>query len=903
MQRIGKRLISMVMAATLCVTLITPMGSGQVYATENTAPVQSEEGTTSGEGEQKVQYKLVFQKTKEDNTKEDITALSIKKGDPQVDLMQYMHVLKTEAETETEVENWKDGEITYTPDSDAVSVKDGKVSINENATAKEATVTVTWTSNADPSDNAVGSIKITVESSETPSEKKIEIVEDNKVIKEKTIALRDTYDLSKYIVVSPEDGNKEFTYTVETISDNKDVDVVSKDDKGMITAKNIGDAKVTITNKDGASGEITIHVVDVPVDLELEQSHSMKVAETYEIKAKLVWASGKKDELKADALKYILEKDSDKVVSVDENGKVTTLKQTTYPATAQIKVSYTASYKVGEESKEKNWEKICTITVEKSPITGIAIDKSKMPTGYWKINEKHQLQLNLTPEGASMEDIVYESSNKKIATVSSTGVITAKAMNRNPVTITAHVKGKPEIKDTITFKVYQTVLNVAELGVNGTDVKDDAADLNKILEYATEADEMITVVIPDGTYYLGSALKVWTETNIQLSANAVMKRMPSAEGKSMIVNRTSKNNGGYTAAHDIIISGGVWDGNTTGSDHSNLLYFGHAKNITIRNTTIRNDSGAHLIEFTGVQNALVENVTLTGFVMSKNLSASQNAEKEAIQIDHCTGETNAPGMEPFDGTACDGVTIRNCNISNYMAGIGTHTQGANPSNNVLIENNVFSNIANACINLPNIQNVTIRNNTASNFTTFLYASGSQGVVENNSINNGEWFVPVTSSGLRAKNGITVSNGSNFVIRNNTIENAQSNGITVWNQSTAEITGNKIRKNQLYGVRTQGSTVTFKKNKVKKNEEGAFDTYKDAKITSSDDIRSYYINIKKSYKYKGKAVKPKIKIKGLKKKYYKVTYKNNKKPGTATVIIKGKKGVKQTLKIKFKIKKK
>ena len=386
----------------------------------------------------------------------------------------------------------------------------------------------------------------------------------------------------------------------------------------------------------------------------------MKVAETYEIKAKLVWASGKKEELKADALKYILEKDSDKVVSVDENGKVTSLKQTTYPATAQIKVSYSTSYKVGEESKEKSWEKICTITVEKSPITGIAIDKSKMPTGYWKINEKHQLQLNLTPEGASEEDVQYKTSDKDVATVSKTGEIKATGIGK--VTITAYAKDNKNIKDTVEINVYQTVFNVAELGVNGTDAKDDADALNKILKYATSVNEMITVVVPDGTYYLGSALKVWTETNIQLSANAVMKRMPSAEGKSMIVNRTSKNNGGYTAAHDIIISGGVWDGNTTGSDHSNLLYFGHAKNITIRNTTIRNDSGAHLIEFTGVQNALVENVTLTGFVMSKNLSASQNAEKEAIQIDHCTGETNAPGMEPFDGTACDGVTIRNCNI-------------------------------------------------------------------------------------------------------------------------------------------------------------------------------------------------------------------------------------------------
>ena len=91
------------------------------------------------------------------------------------------------------------------------------------------------------------------------------------------------------------------------------------------------------------------------------------------------------------------------------------------------------------------------------------------------------------------------------------------------------------------------------------------------------------------------------------------------------------------------------------------------------------------------------------------------------------------------------------------------------------------------------------------------------------------------------------------------------------------------------------------NSFSKNKKGVYDTYKDAKIKSSDDIRAYYIDIKKSYKYKGKAVKPKIKIKNLNKKYYKVSYKNNKKPGTATVIIKGKGKVKQTLKIKYKIK--
>lgn len=886
MQRIGKRLISMVMAATLCVTMITPMGTGQVYATENISG-QSEDGTTSGvSGE--VQYKVVFQKTKEDNTKEDITSLSIKKGDPQVDLMQYMHVLKTEAETETEVENWKDGKITYTPNSDAVSVEDGKVSINENATAKEATVNVTWTSKTTPSVEAKGSIKINIEDSS--SNISISIKKESK-----EIILNHTYNLSEDVKVEPDTAKENLVYS----SDNIEVATVTED--GTVKAVGVGETKINVASKDQpeVKKSIEIKVMDAPASIKLNKTkHSMGFADTFQLEATVIWESEKKE--KVDISKFRFESLNEKVATVDDKGLVKGVAQTTYPAMALIKISYSPDVEIDGE-KMKDIDAQFQITITESPITGIAIDKSKMPTGNWKINDTYQLQLSLTPEGASSEDVEYKTSDKDIATVSKTGEIKATGIGK--ATITVYAKDNKNIKDTVEINVYQTVFNVAELGVNGADDKDDATDLNKILKYATLIDEMVTVIIPDGTYYLGSTLKVWTETNIQLSTNAVIKRMPSAEGKSMIVNRTSKNNGGYTAAHDIIISGGVWDGNTTGSDHSNLLYFGHAKNITIRNTTIRNDSGAHLIEFTGVQNAVVENVTLTGFVMSKNLSASQNAEKEAIQIDHCTGETNAPGMEPFDGTACDGITVRNCNISNYMAGIGTHTQGANASNNVLIENNVFNNITNACINLPNIQNVTIRNNTASNFTTFLYASGSQGLVENNKINNGTAFVPVTSSGLRAKNGITVSNGSNFVIRNNTIENAKSNGITVWNQSNAEITGNKIRKNQLYGVRTQGSTVTFKKNTLKKNVKGVYDTYKDATVTSSDDIRSYYVNIKKSYKYKGVAVKPKITIKGLKKKYYKVTYKNNKKPGTATVVIKGKKGVKQTLKIKFKIKKK
>ncbi len=891
MQRIAKRIASILMAVTLSVSIVTPTYSAQVYATEA--------GTSGETGQSTITYKVQFK-----DKDEEIQSLTLSKGEKRK-LTDYIKIAKTEGENTVFLsdEEVQKGTFSYKamPDNLLTITKDGEVSWDATATEKKATVTVQWQSGeGNPAITAEGTIDIKLASVPVES---IAIQEDGNPLTEKTLALGDTYDLASRITVLPENADKNLTYTVQTVSENRDITIVEVDKAGKVTTKNPGDAKVTVTDADSnVSASITIHVADVPVGLQLEQeAYSMKVGDpAYQIKAKLVYASGQTMELNANALTY--KSDDEKIATVDQEGKVTAVKQDTYPATTQIKVSYTVSYKVGQESKESSWEKIFKVTVDKTPIEKLTI-KNKPAAGNWKINDTYQLEVELSPEGAASSDVLYKSSNKDVATVSSTGKITATGISKDPVTITAYARNNKEIKDTIQIKVYQTTFNVTELGVDGTDQKDDATELNKILKYATVADEMINVIIPDGTYYIGSTLKVWTETNIQLSANAVIKRLPSAEGKSMIVNRTSTNNGGYTAAHDITISGGTWDGNTTGTDHSNLLYFGHAKNVTIKNTTIKNDSGAHLIEFSGVQNAVVENVTLTGFVMSKNLTASQNTAKEAIQIDHCSGETNAPGMEPFDGTACDGVTIRNCNITNYMAGIGTHTQGNYASKNILIENNTFDNITNACLNLRKFENVTVRNNTANNCTTFVYASESQGLIENNYTSNGTTYVPVANSGLRAKNGITISNRSNFVIQNNTIQNAVSNGICVWNGSTADIHNNKIYKNLLYGIRTQGSTVTLKKNTFSKNKKGVYDTYKNATIKSSDDIRSYYINIKAKYKYKGKAVKPKITIKGLKKKYYKVTYKNYKKPGTATVTIKGKKGVKKTLKIKYKISKK
>jgi len=792
---------------------------------------------------------------------------------------------------------------------DAVAVEKNTENANtakliaKQVTAEDEPVTIIVSAvyNDNVIDNAIVTVNVT-----SNVATKITIEDENGEERtEKDIVIGETYDLGKEVKVAPAGAVTKLTYS------SRDENIATVDGNGVVKAIGYAKEGTYIDIKDensGLSTSIAVFAIDIPVSIKLnKESHSMKATDTFQLEATLVYASGKEEPLDFDLAE--IKSSDESIVKVDEKGLVEALVQSEYPKQASVMVSYNFEQTLDEKDVPYVLSVNCMITVTKIPVEKITL-KNTETSVTMKINDQYTLKPVVAPANATNQTWKVKNSDKDAVStkiVNGEVVITAKGMAKEPVTITIYAEEDSSVQVTFTVNLYQTVFNVVEIGVNATDsgAKSDSNAINDILWYATCIDEPITVVFPDGNYYIDKTLKVYTETNIVLGDNAVIKRKEAAGSNAMIVNRTDGETGGYGQCRDITITGGTWDGNASGAYDGNCMYFGHAQNITITNTKIINNSGAHLIEFAGVKNALVENVELYGYKLCTNKdfisSGGVNADKEAIQIDVCS--SSAPAMKPWDGTPCDTITIRNCNIHDYMAGIGTHTSMAGVfSTNVRIENNTFTNIANACINLRNFNNVNIENNTAKNCTTFLYASESQGVIKSNKVNNGTSYKPVTSTGLRAKNGITVSNGSDFTIEKNTFQKAKSNGICVWNGSVATVKNNTIKNNKLYGIRTQGSTITLKKNKFSKNKKGLYDTYKDAKVKSSDDIRAYYIDIKKSYKYKGKAVKPKIKIKNLNKKYYKVTYKNNKKPGTATVVIKGKGKVKQTLKIKYKIKK-
>ncbi len=868
MKKIWMKYTSIIMVLTLCISLWSPIGMKEVSATEVTDDATQESVVDTDEMSQ---YSIVLL---EDGSEiENVPSLQSH------EIYQLLPKLKNGEQSYLE-------NVTFTfasSDEDVVSVStDGLLEAKSLVQQGSAEITISCVHPED--ENQVVQVIFDVVVNPIPV---TDVVVDTTA---KTVVVNDTYAIA--VTVLPAEAAQNVTFE----SSDEQIATVSED--GVVTALQEGEAMIHVISKvdDTKKATVAIRVIDIPISLQLNQTaYSLKATDSFVLGSQLVYASGKTEPVEVGRLSYASSNSS--VATVDSQGKVTALEQSIYPQTATIKASYVFSYEADGETVSKQITGECQITVTPIPVESVQL-LNKETSITLKINDIYTLLPKVSPSNATNQELTFKSSKSGVASVDSKGVITAKSIGETVITVAA--KENPTICATFKVKVYQTVFNMAELGAKGTDTKSDAAAINKVLAYAELIDEPIIVVIPNGTYYIDKILTIYSDTSLCLTEKAVIKRKTSAGGKAMLRSAINSKIGGYDQCKNITITGGTWDGNANGTKDANCIYIGHAQNVMISDTTVKNNSGAHLIELAGVKNAIIENVELFGYkkCKEKGYTASQ-ADKEAIQLDYCSS-SSTPAMKPHDLTPCENITIRNCNIHDYMSGIGSHGYRDNVYlKNIRIENNQFTNITNACVNLMNYKNASITKNKATGFTTFLYASGSEGTVSNNTIQN-KSFEKKTTSGLRAANGITISNKSTFTITKNKIQKAKSNGITVWNGSTATIKNNKIKGNQLYGIRTQGSNITLAKNTFSKNKKGCYDTYKDATVKSSDDIRAYYINIKKEYKYTGKKIKPKVKIKNLKKKYYKVSYKNNKKVGTATITIKGKGKVKGTLKKTFKI---
>ena len=178
-----------------------------------------------------------------------------------------------------------------------------------------------------------------------------------------------------------------------------------------------------------AGGKVTkVSVSNLPA-----KQLTLKKGKTFTLKPK-VTVTGKISK------KVTYKTSNKKIVTVSAKGKITAKKK----GTAKI-------YVISKANKKKK----CTITVTVgTPVTKVKLNKTKSTM---TVGKKQTLKATVTPKKASSKAVVWKSSNTKVATVTSKGVV--KAKKAGTVTITATAKDGSGKKATckITVKKKTTV--------------------------------------------------------------------------------------------------------------------------------------------------------------------------------------------------------------------------------------------------------------------------------------------------------------------------------------------------------------------------------------------------------------------------------------------------------------
>ncbi|MBQ3537712.1 MAG: hypothetical protein IJA39_03945 [Clostridia bacterium] len=234
------------------------------------------------------------------------------------------------------------------------------------------------------------------------------------------------------------------------------------------------------------------------------------------------------------------------------------------------------------------------------------------------------------------------------------------------------------------------------ISVYGDGAHDDTKALQECIDKLKDGG---TVYFPDGTYLLSGALIFYSNQHLIFSDKATLLRS-AAEGKLtryLLASFSEPQWGGYTGTHDVIITGGIFDGNGDMDEKCTLVNTVHCNNIIIENCRFVHCARWHFIEINGTTNTTIRNCVFDGPTYTHKPEELLN---EQIQLDYSRHGSYGPVYN------CDGELIDFCSDDTVCS-------------NITIENNIFK-----CDGFPAIghhgdcthHNITIRNNIFDGFS-------------------------------------------------------------------------------------------------------------------------------------------------------------------------------------------
>ena len=234
--------------------------------------------------------------------------------------------------------------------------------------------------------------------------------------------------------VSPSNAeNKNVTWT----SSNTSVATVSS--TGVVTAKSVGTATITVTTEDG-SKKATCEVMVTPIEVSGVSLNTSSVS----------IVNGSTSTLTATVSPSNAENKN--VTWTSSNTSVATVSST---GVVTAKSVGTATITVTTEDGSK--KATCEVTVTPIRVSGVTLGSSSEEIVY--LNNK-TLIATVSPSNAANKNVTWSSSNTSVATVSSTGVVTAKSVGTATITVTTE-DGNKKATTNITVKPLPIVYFVA----------------------------------------------------------------------------------------------------------------------------------------------------------------------------------------------------------------------------------------------------------------------------------------------------------------------------------------------------------------------------------------------------------------------------------------------------------
>ena len=294
-----------------------------------------------------------------------------------------------------------------------------------------------------------------------------------------------------------------------------DIATVSSD--GRVYAKTVGTVNITaMTNDGGYSKSCKITVEKKPImvtGIDLSPiSLSLKVTES-----KLLTACALPSNASNKALKWTSNKTA--VATVSPGGVVCAKAVGT--ATITVKTS------------DGGWTKTCIVKVESStvPVTGVDLSKTQLSI---EVDEAYLLTKCIAPSNASNKIVMWTSSNPDVATVSSGGLICAKAVGSTNITVkTNDGNYSKTCKLTVTGK--GTINKVAVTGITIKGLE-DTYHLLKMNEKPT----LKAVLSPSNA--TNKEVRWSSSDKTVVTVNESGNLCPQREGEAIITSRTVDGN-------------------------------------------------------------------------------------------------------------------------------------------------------------------------------------------------------------------------------------------------------------------------------------------------------------------------------------------------------------------------